>query len=278
MGEVASMAEYRKKHSIDTVLDEKIPRDVISKRDGGGGRQLDYLETWYVIDRLNKVFGNLGWTQETVFIGEITGLDIQKPTYMAKVRITVFREDDKGNVTGSSVTHEGVGYGNDKGAQNPHELGMKEAESDALKRAAMKFGLSMGLALYDRSQENVDEGTEVKPKAGAGNTKRVAVKEPAGSKDAAKPADARAPIVVNPESSAGGAAKAVSSTAKTRDDVNGLINSTSRVAISKKLYTKDSLLGYMQEKYQTQDKTTLTDVQAGEFLKYLETVINGGSK
>jgi recombination DNA repair RAD52 pathway protein len=48
--------EIRKK------LDEKIPRDVVRQRDGGGGRSFSYLEGHYVIARLNEVFGNGGWS------------------------------------------------------------------------------------------------------------------------------------------------------------------------------------------------------------------------
>ena len=36
----------------------------------------------------------------------------------------------------------------------------KEAVTDALKRAAKNLGMSMGLALYDKEQVNVDDGEE----------------------------------------------------------------------------------------------------------------------
>jgi len=42
-----------------------------------------------------------------------------------------------------------------------HESAIKEAETDAMKRAFMTFGNPFGLALYDKQQTNVaDEGDE----------------------------------------------------------------------------------------------------------------------
>jgi len=138
--------------TISEMLDAKIPREVISDRDGGGGRRLSYLEGWYVIDRLNKVFGPGGWSKEITDVRQL-GTANAKPSYIVKVRLTVI-------VDGTAVVKEGYGYGSDKSANNPHELAIKEAVTDALKVAAKDLGMSMGLALYDRSQENVDDGQE----------------------------------------------------------------------------------------------------------------------
>jgi recombination DNA repair RAD52 pathway protein len=132
-------------------LDANIPRDVISKRDAGGGRKLDYLEGWYVIDRLNQVFGHLNWNRETI---EMTQLPGDKPQYRAKVRVTVLAPC-QGQI--QHIVKEGYGFGSAKGASQDHEIAIKEAETDAFKRAAMQFGRSMGLALYDKSGEYIDE-------------------------------------------------------------------------------------------------------------------------
>lgn len=144
---------------IVTELDAKIPRDVVSLRDGGGGRKLSYLEGHYVIDRLNKVFGHLNWSKE---ITDVRLLDGPKPSYIVKVRLTVGATDSEGRF--KTLTKEGYGYGSDKSANSPHELAIKEAVTDALKVAAKDLGMSMGLALYDKTQENVDDGDEqIKP-------------------------------------------------------------------------------------------------------------------
>jgi len=108
---------------------------------------LSYFETWQVIDRLNQILGTENWSHQVL---QITKLEAEKPTYMAHVRLTV-------NVGGVVTVKDGIGYGTDKGKYNPHEMAIKEAESDALKRAAKNLGRSVGLALYDKSQEYVSD-------------------------------------------------------------------------------------------------------------------------
>lgn len=147
---------------IEKELDEKIPRAVISERDGGGGRRLSYLEGHYVIDRLNKVFGHLNWAKEILDVKEVvnkTGRG-EFPAYLVKVKLTVQVPLNDGTGLYRFIIKEGYGYGCDKGPQNAHELAIKEAVTDGLKVAAKDLGMSMGLALYDRTQENVEEEQE----------------------------------------------------------------------------------------------------------------------
>lgn len=127
-------------------LDANIPKDVVSTR-SQSGKNLSYLETWYVIDRMNQVIGTENWSHEVISLQNIPG---DKISYVCQVRITA-------NIDGAISFKDGLGYGSDKGSYNPGEMASKEAESDALKRAAMKFGRSLGLALYDKSQEFVGE-------------------------------------------------------------------------------------------------------------------------
>lgn len=151
---------------VEVELDQKIPRDVVSLRDGGGGRKLSYLEGHYVIDRLNKVFGHLNWAKEIVDVREVKNETPRGtfPAYLVKVRLTVF-------VEGRATIKEGYGYGADKSSQNAHELAIKEAVTDALKVAAKDLGMSMGLALYDKTQENVeDEPVVSAPRGGTGGS------------------------------------------------------------------------------------------------------------
>ncbi len=71
-------------------------------------------------------------------------------------------------VTVGCVIREGTGFG--AGALpdlgEAYESAIKEAETDAMKRAFMTFGNPFGLALYDKAQENVDKsgGAEQRPK------------------------------------------------------------------------------------------------------------------
>ncbi len=72
-------------------------------------------------------------------------------TYIAKVRVIV-----------QGVAREGcgAGHGIDRDPGQAHESAIKEAETDAMKRALMTFGNPFGLALYDKTQSNViDEET-----------------------------------------------------------------------------------------------------------------------
>jgi hypothetical protein len=72
-------------------------------------------------------------------------------TYTARVRITV------GESTGAQLIREGcgAGHGIDTDLGQAHESALKEAETDAMKRALMTFGNPFGLALYDKQQREV---------------------------------------------------------------------------------------------------------------------------
>mgnify|MGYP000362625624 CR=1 FL=1 len=71
-------------------------------------------------------------------------------TYTARVRIAVRHE-------GIEIVRDGMGSGHGIGKDlgECHESAIKEAETDAMKRALMTFGNPFGLALYDKSQSNV---------------------------------------------------------------------------------------------------------------------------
>lgn len=149
-------------------LDEKIPRSAIAKREAGGGVKLDYVQGWWVIDRLNKVIGHGNWAYSSkltlVHQGKITdryGKDVFTCHYLAEVRLAI----TMGQVQ-TEFTDVGYGDGSDK--MNPgkaHELAAKEAVTDGLKRCAKNLGMSFGLALYDKTQEFVSEEESPAPDA-----------------------------------------------------------------------------------------------------------------
>ena len=128
---------------------------VKTRKNYGGGPALSYLEQWFVIQEANRIFGHDGWSRETLQIERVATTPYQKGntemlavSYMARVRITV-----------GDIVREGCGYGDGQAQLNKagaaHELALKEAESDAMKRAFMTFGNPFGLALYDKAQANV---------------------------------------------------------------------------------------------------------------------------
>lgn len=149
------MSEIRAK------LDENIPREAVSQRKAGGGISLSYLEGWYVIDRLNKVFGQGNWQYETVKIEKTAEREVfnaagksgRGVAFLATVQLTVDIDEQVVQFTDVGAG-TGIDYGNGLTAD---ESAAKEAVTDALKRCAKNLGMSMGLALYDKTQEYVDD-------------------------------------------------------------------------------------------------------------------------
>ncbi len=146
------------------------------------GRSFAYIEGWRAIEEANRIFGFDGWTRETIDLRCVSekqrkiGADRRDGwgvSYIAKVRIVAFGGD-------SRITREGIGSGHgidaDLGAA--HESAVKEAETDAMKRALMTFGNPFGLALYDKGQANVTNGngngTEPKTQFIAETRQRIA--------------------------------------------------------------------------------------------------------
>lgn len=124
-------------------------------------QNFSYLEAWHVIAEANRIFGFDRWCSETAetrcvvererLVGKqaTPGWSV---TYIARVRISVL----------DTITREGCGSGHgiDIDLGQAHESAIKEAETDARKRALMTFGNQFGLALYDKEQTNVaDEPT-----------------------------------------------------------------------------------------------------------------------
>ena len=131
------------------------PRHILTREQGGV--QLSYLAAHHVIRRANEIFGFEGWTRETLDLAQLgsfeTKVGRQKRDgwcvfYRAKVRVIV-----------DGVVREGCGYGEGTFTHlgQAHESAMKEAETDAMKRALMTFGDQFGLALYDKEKAHVED-------------------------------------------------------------------------------------------------------------------------
>jgi DNA recombination protein Rad52 len=120
------------------------------------GRTLSYIEGWHAEAEANRIFGFDGWSSEAVYEKCVSereraiGRD-KKPgwsvSYIAKVRVTV------GGVVREGV---GAGHGIDVDIGLAHESAIKEATTDAEKRALKTFGNPFGLALYDKTMANVE--------------------------------------------------------------------------------------------------------------------------
>jgi recombination DNA repair RAD52 pathway protein len=146
-------------------LAEKLSTDKVKTRNQAG-RSVSYIEAWQARAECNEVFGFEGWDSETLELRLVSERDVMigkneaqnKPgypghgvSYVCKVRVTVRAGD-------CLVVRDGVGAGHgiDRDLGQAHESAVKEAESDAFKRAVINFGWRFGLALYDKEQEHVE--------------------------------------------------------------------------------------------------------------------------
>lgn len=157
------------------ILADKLDPSFLKTREQAG-QELTYIEGWRVIDRANAILGFDGWDRETVLLERTVAetypktffdkqsrkkvvvkdeagepVQMHRVGYLAKVRITVRAGE-------TIVVREGTGYGQGTG-QDPnmaHEGAVKEAETDATKRALMTLGNQFGLALYDKERRDVD--------------------------------------------------------------------------------------------------------------------------
>ncbi|MGB5135842.1 MAG: RAD52 family DNA repair protein [Prochlorococcaceae cyanobacterium] len=145
-------------------LSAPLDRGKVRQREQGRG-SVSYIEGWQVIAEANRIFGFDGWQRQTLqlrcihqaerLIGSRANGREPKPgwgvTYTARVRITI------GTPGLPVVIREGcgAGHGIDTDLGQAHESALKEAETDAMKRALMTFGNPFGLALYDKQQREV---------------------------------------------------------------------------------------------------------------------------
>lgn len=128
------------------------PTKFIKKRVGRGQKVFDYIETNYVIGRLNAIF-NFDWNLETVW----QEVDKANRQVAVKVRLTVKFLD------GRTVTKEAYG-GSDVKMQKTGDMidladDLKSAESDGLKKAASLLGI--GWDVYAGLAHAVDEAIDV---------------------------------------------------------------------------------------------------------------------
>ena len=128
----------------------------VLRRVGFRGQQLEYLPVHDIIETANRIFGYGGWQREIrrlekVYEDETDG--VYSVGYLCEYRIRV-----------GDVVHEDVGFGSSANQPDPaqaHEMAVKAAVSDALKRCFRAFGDQFGLSLYRKHE--LEEG----PAAGA---------------------------------------------------------------------------------------------------------------
>lgn len=157
-------------------LQEPLAADAVRQREAGKGQTLDYVDGFYVFDRMNEIFGPGAWgytmphgppTKVAQWESTKDGKTRTHVAYTATVELYVrgTSGDDDTKPDGlrwfdsTPVTDVGFGSGIDVDPGAAHEKAIKEAVTDAVKRCARTLGRSMGLALYDKNKEHV-EGPE----------------------------------------------------------------------------------------------------------------------
>lgn len=144
---------------IQEKLDEAIPPHFISERAG-----LSYVTGAYVKNRLNEVFGWDGWFY-AVEESKLLSLDEKAVRWYAHVKLIAGARNvdgDRGKDLSTARDGIAIGHGTMRDRDgNPLSVGRQnevidfaaaEAVTDALKRAAVSLGNSLGLQLYPMSK------------------------------------------------------------------------------------------------------------------------------
>lgn len=122
------------------------------------GITLSYLEAWDVKAHLIRIFGFGGWSAD-VLSAELAYEDKDEKGrwavgYRVVMRLSIHPGEDPLYVTGATYTEAAVGSATLPQRGEAHDMAIKTAESDALKRAAINLGTQFGLSLYDNGNRN----------------------------------------------------------------------------------------------------------------------------
>ena len=144
-------------------LHGKLNPKIIKTREAGGGIKLSYLPGYVIEGILNELSGYL-WSRRTLDLNKIYEREYQRTNkdgsvgkmleigYSSRVEIEIPTND-------GLIIKQGCGFGNGQSSlNNPSaawELAIKEAETDAFKRAAKSLGEQFGLELYDKDLDIV---------------------------------------------------------------------------------------------------------------------------
>ena len=141
--------------AVVSALEQPLDPALVSRRDGRGNRQYEYIEGHTVIDQANRIFGYGGWGYELV--GDVSLRRMEKVdvrtgevkvsyAYSAPVRVTVNGAPSRTDI-GFHIVAEDTPEG--------HDTACKGAVTDGLKRALRSFGDRFGNGLYgDQPQAN----------------------------------------------------------------------------------------------------------------------------
>lgn len=117
------------------------------------GINLSYLEAWDVKAHLIRIFGFGGWSADVMSADLVFEDKDEKGRwnvgYKVVMRLTIHGSD----YTWPTYTEAAVGSSTQSSRGDAHDMAIKTAESDALKRAAINLGTQFGLSLYDNGNK-----------------------------------------------------------------------------------------------------------------------------
>ena len=170
--------------AVTQALGEPLDPELVSRREGRGGKLYDYLEGHVVIDQANRIFGYGGWGYELV--GDVTLRRVESvdprtgevkvaSAYSAPVRVTVAGALPRTDVGVHPVAEDTV---------DGHDTAMKAAVTDGLKRAFRSFGVQFGNGFYG----------DQAPSSGSAQPQRTPAKAPANGGPPSSQAQAKTPV------------------------------------------------------------------------------------
>jgi len=141
----------------------------IAKRQGGGGRSLSYLEAWDVKAHLIRIFGFGGWSWDVISVEQAFEDESNgkwNVGYRVAGRLMI-------PILDCTYTEAAVGSATLPQRGEAHDMAVKTAESDAIKRAAINLGTQFGLSLYNNGDtKDVVMKTLIVPNLGQQETEK----------------------------------------------------------------------------------------------------------
>lgn len=117
------------------------------------GINLSYLEAWDVKAHLIRIFGFGGWSADVISADLVFEDKDEKGRwnvgYKVVMRLTIHAQD----YIMPTYTEAAIGSSTQSSRGDAHDMAIKTAESDALKRAAINLGTQFGLSLYDNGNK-----------------------------------------------------------------------------------------------------------------------------
>ena len=152
------MSEFR--GSFTDAQRAQLLKAIVPSRVNKDNKGMSYVEGYEIQAHLNRLFGFEGWDKEIVSIDlAFESMDVNatdrsgkvRPgwwvTYKCMVRLRIYADGVLAKLTEEVGTGSGT---NQPDRADAHDLAMKSAVTDALKRCAKDLGDQFGLSLYNK--------------------------------------------------------------------------------------------------------------------------------